>query len=1174
MGLVPQFNPGDRIDELEIRRRIGAGAFGTVYEARDTLIERKVALKVVPVGGAPEQEARALRELRAVGRLSHPNIVTLYRVRRLTDPAVWMLEFEFMAGGTLQERMESAEPIGIEAVCRIGADLAAALEAAHGAGIVHGDIKPGNVLLDARGVLKVGDFGLARLTSDISMALSNDGIEGTPQYLAPELVMGSRATAAADIWALGIVLYRMLSGHHPFATRNFNALFHSIQNSRPAPLPASVPATLSALVFRCLEKQPRDRPQAAADVRAVLEGSQVSSGAPPAAPRAHILVERESELATLRSMLESVRGGHGRTLLVSGSEGMGRGALAEFASDLAGNAGFLRLEAATTPVEGVLSPLVAAVRSLIDTTEIPDASFDSANTAVRRMLDSQIGPRVDDGGATTWAVEHLLRAWSRERPVQVSLFDLHEADDEDMRIVRQLVRGLAHARVWFVGTYATEGAPRSGEEGGSSHGVEELGALREVDRIELAPLSPEGILEVLKDHTGARHIDAAVLQRVYDTCEGNPGHAIELLRHLEETGALRHADKRILASGSLDAGALPRRLHDLATIRMDGLDGTEREILDIAAVDGRNFDGRAIASVLGVPLLTVLRSLQRIYRDRGLVVPHGSGFRFASAVSRRALYQELAPELKREIHRALATHLEERGSPAPERVGTHWECAGELDRARDYLCDAALQAYRRQEFNRAIRLASRAGLDPESVDDSTFAEYADSLFALMHSLENTGQGPQASRLGEHLTRLADQSGDATLAMRATVHDLAARIKLRGPDDSSRAELERATRDLPQCEELGRAWYLLGFIKKFAGDTEEADRDFERAESIYRELRLRGELPKTLHQRGSVALRRGKLARAESLYEQAATAYRQVSRRVGAATSGINAAFAALDRGNIAGLDQRLERSIRTLDVEGAETHAAHARVFLGTVHYALGFTERALHEIAEARHQLEASGYLPGLSYACVEHAHLLGITGENSASRDALEAARRAAEAASDRPTLAYAAVLASHLSLDEGDRGEALRRVDECVRISRDDKTYLEVMFRSLMLAELAIYGMDSDAVAVSRELAAVPNVPPTITRQVSDAIDGLLAYRDPSTNPYRLLTAAQALESDHLGRRREYLRGLAALMRAEGAARQGDVDGALASHAIAERTAEALRHGPFRLACDEWLGRNARG
>ncbi|MHC4451137.1 MAG: protein kinase domain-containing protein [Planctomycetota bacterium] len=1168
---MPKFESGERIEELEVRERIGAGAFGTVYLAEDTLIEREVALKVVPVGDAPELEARALRELRAVGRLNHPNIVTLYRVRRPENSPVWMLEFEYMSGGTLQDRLDTAESVGVPLVCRVGSDLAAALEAAHAAGIVHGDIKPGNILLSAQGTLKVGDFGLARLTSDLSMSLStDDGIEGTPQYLAPELVMGGRATAAADIWALGVVLYRMLAGRHPFATRNFNALFHAIQNSRPPPLPGSVPATLATLVFQCLEKQPRDRPASAAHIRAVLEGSQSTGPVPATAPHGQLLIEREKEVALVRSMLESVRKGIGRALLISGPEGMGRGALAEFASDLATNNSFLRVEASTSPVEGVLSSLVAAVRALIDTTQIPDASFDSGNSAVRRMLDSEVGPRVDDGGATTWAIELLLRAWSRERPIQVTLFDLHVADAEDMRTVRHLIRGLANARVWFVGTYATEMMAPAVEDGGSRPSVEELGALREVERLELGALSPEGILELLKDHSGAAHIDSTVLQRVHEVSEGNPGHALELLRHLEESGAVQRTNGRIGATSSFDSGALPRRLHDLATIRLEGLDETDREILDVAAADGRVFDGRAVAAVLQVPLLSVLRKLQRLYRDRGIVAPYGSAYRFASAVSQRALYNDLAPELRRELHHALAEHLEQRADVLPERVGTHWERAGNQSLAARYLREAAVQAYRRQEFHRVIRLGAHAGIDTDTLTAETLEDCAEAVFALMHSLTSAGESLQASRLGKRAIELAREAGDSTLAWRAVVQEMFSSLTSEGPAQGKESTLRQATRELPQCEELGRAWYLLGFIRKFAGATDRADEDFARAEEIYRSLQLRRLLPNTLHQRASVALRRGKLARAETLYREAATAFRNVGRRVGAATSEINAAFVALERGHMHDLEASIEKTIRTLDVEGATTNAAHARVFLGVVHYAHGFTERALRQVGEARGQLEEAGFLPGLSYACAEHAQLLGITGDLDGCREALEAANRAAESAGDRPTRAYVAALGCHLACAESDWEQARRSLKGCIDISADDQTYLQLASRGLLLAETSVYGMDPELLEPARAMASVPNVPPTIRTLIQAAIDGLLAYGDPRASPYRLLNGASALESDDIGPRRAYLRGVAALLRAEGALRQGDGEAARASGAVAERTADGLRHVWFKRVCEAWLTR----
>jgi hypothetical protein len=303
--------PGTRLGPYEIVAPLGAGGMGEVFRATDTRLGRDVAVKVLPqhLSASPEVRARFEREAKTVSSLNHPHICTLHDVGREGDTDY--LVMELVEGETLTERLTKG-PLPIAEVLELGAQIADALDRAHRAGVIHRDLKPGNVMLTKSGA-KLMDFGLARATgagesaggSGVGMAtrthsptmttpLTAEGaIVGTFQYMAPEQLEGSEADARSDLWALGCVLYEMATGRRAFEGKSQASLIGSIMQSEAAPIGALAPMSppgLERLVQACLAKDPADRLQSAHDIRMQLVwlaegGSQAGVPAPVAARR-------------------------------------------------------------------------------------------------------------------------------------------------------------------------------------------------------------------------------------------------------------------------------------------------------------------------------------------------------------------------------------------------------------------------------------------------------------------------------------------------------------------------------------------------------------------------------------------------------------------------------------------------------------------------------------------------------------------------------------------------------------------------------------------------------------------------------------------------------------------------------------------------------------------------
>ncbi|HKA24407.1 MAG TPA: protein kinase, partial [Candidatus Eisenbacteria bacterium] len=274
--------PHTRLGPYEILAALGAGGMGEVYRARDTRLGRDVAIKVLPMhlSSSPDFRARFEREAKTVSGLNHPNICTIHDVGREGDTD--FLVMELIDGETLARRVERG-PLAMADVLRIGSQIADALDRAHRAGVVHRDLKPGNVMLTKLGA-KLMDFGLAReadgmgpmgaLTVTKSQPLTAEGsIVGTFQYMAPERLEGKDADQRSDVWALGCVLYEMATGKRAFEGKSQASLISAIMSAEPAPIeqiaPLAPPA-LDRLVHACLAKDPDERIQTAHDVRLQL----------------------------------------------------------------------------------------------------------------------------------------------------------------------------------------------------------------------------------------------------------------------------------------------------------------------------------------------------------------------------------------------------------------------------------------------------------------------------------------------------------------------------------------------------------------------------------------------------------------------------------------------------------------------------------------------------------------------------------------------------------------------------------------------------------------------------------------------------------------------------------------------------------------------------------------
>jgi len=322
-------SPGTRFGPYEIVKPLGAGGMGEVYEARDTRLDRPVAIKILPAALAADDVARARfdREAKAIAALNHPNICALHDIGDADGHS--FLVMERLEGETLQDRLQRG-PLDIEQTIEYGIALADALDAAHGRGLIHRDLKPANVFLTTRGIVKILDFGLAKtvletdadVTRSVNQSLTSTGTTlGTVAYMSPEQLRGEPLDVRTDLFSLGLVLYEMATGERAFPGSTVVVAAAGILNQQPrAPREAraDLPVRLEQAVLRALEKDRVLRYQSAADLRADLTlAKRDSRTAIPAIPPIPVAPSVAAHQPIPPSPVQSVRRSRWRRALAT-----------------------------------------------------------------------------------------------------------------------------------------------------------------------------------------------------------------------------------------------------------------------------------------------------------------------------------------------------------------------------------------------------------------------------------------------------------------------------------------------------------------------------------------------------------------------------------------------------------------------------------------------------------------------------------------------------------------------------------------------------------------------------------------------------------------------------------------------------------------------------------------
>jgi len=715
-----------------IDRFLGEGGRKRVFLAHDSRLDRRVAIAVIKTEGLDESGlTRVRREAQAMARLGdHPNIVTVFDIGE--EDGTTYLVCQFMGGGSVEDLIEHSDGkgLGIEESVRIATQIAAALDHAHTRGVVHRDVKPGNVWLDDDGAAKLGDFGLA-VALDRSRLTAEGMMLGTVAYMAPEQALGRPPDARSDLYSLGAMLYEMLTGRPPFLGDEAVAVI-SQHIGTVAVAPSwhnpDVPPMLEKLVLSLLAKDPDGRPATAGMVVDELARASTAPSASAASIDARqanpldrlaggVFVGREREMDELRGGLDDALSGRGRLLLLMGEPGIGKTRMTEELSTWAKLRGAQVLLGRCYEGEGAPPywPWVQVIRSYIHdrdadaiTSVMGPGVVDIAQVVseVRERIPNLAEPPQLDPEQARFrlfdSISMFLRSAAKAQPLVVVLDDLHWADKPSLLLLQHLAREIRGTRLLIVATYRDVELRRQHP---LAQALAELAREQISSRVVLRGITEQDVAHYIEMTAGAA-APGDLVRAVHRETEGNPFFVSEIVRLLASEGRLEKP-----SSGSWSI-SIPQSVREVVGRRLDQLSESSNALLQIASVVGREFALGVVQAVSELDGVAITEAIDEAVAARVVSETPRSldRYAFSHALIRETLYEELPTTRRIGLHRKIGDVLEMLYQDAPDphlaELAYHFLEAspgGDVDKAISYAERAAARAISQLAYEEATK---------------------------------------------------------------------------------------------------------------------------------------------------------------------------------------------------------------------------------------------------------------------------------------------------------------------------------------------------------------------------------------------------------------------------------------------------------------------------------------
>ena len=1106
---------GTRVSAYEVLSELGSGGMGTVYLAECAHAaagldpSTKVALKVIhPNLSEPGFFKRFLREAQIGQDVRHENVVRTYDCDA-TDVAGAVAHFlvmEYVEGQTLRDLLDELERVPEELCRHIGCEVAKGLAAIHAAGVVHRDIKPENVLITAEHVVKVMDLGVARL-QDEAIRLSQAGaFVGSLEYAAPEQFRAAdgEPDGRADLHALGVVLYELATGQHPFRDADASRLMRNILDEEPRKAGEVNPQLspfFEEVVGTLIAKDREQRFDSAAELVDVLGEGETGGWWKTRAkalrietkrplrrirvPRETALYGRDDDLARLHALFDKAKAGDGQVLLVEGEAGIGKTRLMdEFVGQLRQEGEDINFLFGSYPPGGAATSagafseayreqfgaegLEQALEGYLKHTPMLIPSFAA-------ILKGETTPKhaealTKDSLQTVFV--HASRGLAAERTTIVLIDDLHFAPADGRALFTSLAMAVPGHRILLLGTMRP-GIP--------ADWVANVERLDQTARTVLPRLGPKDLARLLGDAFQSQRLAEQLAYQIGMKSDGNPFFAFEIIRGLREGQFIsRQPDGTWVTTRVIEDIEVPSSVLELVSARVADLAESERDILDVASCFGFEFDPLLLAEVTGLPRIELLKRLGHIERQHRLVRALGRRFVFDHHQVQEALYGGLSDLLREEYHAAIGDAMESRHGARAEAPGRldgsvcvalceHFLKGGHGERALPYLGAAVDHLAEGHLHAQAVALTERALDAPPKLEGE---DRLNVLLMMNAGLRSLGRPDAQDGLLVEARAIAEDLGDP--GRLAEVESAVGGLRCAtGRYEEAEAHVERelellSTTGNPRAE--ATAIGHLGMVYVYQGRLDEAKEHIGRWIAFARDAKDTKVEAEATGELGHVYMREGRYAEAMRLRGRQADLARERGDRDSelAAIMGLGTLLAL--QGRFAQAETHLEQSLNLAREMGYRRMELATEGNLGTMHedqgrYAAAVARnlRCLDLAREVNDRECEAGSLCNLGavYAaqgCYEEAE------------DLLERGLVVTRAISDREGEAYAVGSLGDMCSSQGRLAKARVYFQRELDLARELGDRRNEAMALLRLGRLAVQEGTEDEAAAHLEAAAV--------------------------------------------------------------------------------------------------------
>ncbi|HKT48552.1 MAG TPA: tetratricopeptide repeat protein [Candidatus Acidoferrales bacterium] len=1075
---------GQTLGHYQVLERIGTGGMGVVYRARDARLERDVALKVLPAGVLADAAARKRfrNEALALARLNHPNICSIFDFD--TQDGVDFLAMEFVPGTSLHERL-GAGGLPLEEVPKLGAQLAAGLEAAHAQGVLHRDLKPGNLRITPDQRLKILDFGLAKFFHPDTSAEATLSIEdtssfsGTAPYMAPEQLRNDPPDPRTDIYAAGTVLYECATGQRAFPERQLAKLIDAILNSDPEP-PARVnrrvTAGLDAAIRKAMDRRPEMRYQSARELRIDLERQAAADGA--GAGR-RIGPEKPAKFLGIAAAALAV-------ILAAGV------AIGLYVARKKG----AEPERAEGPRIAHVTPrrsvAVLGFKNLSGHSEEAWLS-----TALAEMLTTEL------------AAGEKLRTVSGENVARMKTdLALADADSYAPETLKK-IRTISGSDAVVLGSYVVV-PNRGGGQIRVDLQIQDTGSGKTVFR-ESVSGTQESLLGVvaqagtlLRKSLGVPELTGDAAKQVQASLPGSPDAArlyaqgLERLRMYDSVAARDTLEKAVAAdpSNAMVQSALAvawgqlgydEKAREAAKKALDLASGLSRENhLDIEArynESVRNNDR----------VVEIYKSLHEFFPDNPDYALRLASAQTTAAKPKEALatldeFRETFPEAKDDprVDAAEASAADQmsdfkREAAAAGRAIERGKQRGErLIVARAQLLEGWALA----------NLGDHAAAETATLEAKASYEAVGDRVGVSRALHNLGNiASMNSRLPE-----AEKYFEQAVAIRREIQDnvgLARGLGDLGLVHEHAGDLAGAlkfyqesaaiARKVADAQAMGIALSNAGNIYNSQGRSEEARKSYEEAARIFREGRDRGNLALVLANLSNFAVNRGDLAGAEKMLEESTEVLEQAGNQIAIGQIRGMLGNVQFERGDFAGARANYEKSAEIAEKAGDKPTVAYAQTALSRINRLQGDFATARKQSEAAVAAAQGAGDAESFAEARLNHAAVLLQTGDVRGGRATDEQVLADAQKSGDKQFIASALMDRSEMRMHQGEFAEAGKDLAQAQAVNQQQKDSGNIMEGQMLGARMALEQEQSaKAVTLARQALATARKADNIAAQ----------------------------------------------------------------------------------------------